>query len=502
MKTKYFKSGILVAAAWLCAAAFSSCSEDVTVGEWNGAESIETGLSQTGALLQDAASGKSNASVELWTATHTADLRLVLTKAPAEGFTARAKVDTEYDIAQYNKANGTAYELYPADKVTFANDGLFAAAERSAEMTLEMTVAVAEGLVAGKGYLIPVVLEAEGVVLKESHCFYVVKDMTSMPTCYKGDDLPKGFLFFEVNDANPLNALTFELEDGRLLWDVVCLFSGNINHHPDRNAPFLKLNPQTQYWMDNNEVFLQPLRKRGIKVLMCVLGNHDQAGVAQLSDYGCRMFAEELARFCETYNIDGVCFDDEYSNAPDLSNPYYDVCGAHRAARLAYECKKAMPDKLVASYSYMTFKIDFWPTEIEGQNIAEWCDIAVADYGSTTSPCGNMTEKQCSGISMEFNNGSGGNFYASTAQSMLNIDKGWFMGFAPDPLKNYDGSVDKNHWRNIFVNRLNKGPEKLYGSPLKAPTHFYKFADTTRYNYPDDLPARYSRPAQSEWPNY
>ncbi len=156
MKTKYFKSGILVAAAWLCAAAFCSCSEDVTVGEWNGAESIETGLNQTGALLQDAASGKSNASVELWTATHTADLRLVLTKAPAEGFTAKAKVDTEYDIAQYNKANRTNYELYPADKVTFANDGLFAAAERSAEMTLEMTVAVAEGLVAGKGYLIPV----------------------------------------------------------------------------------------------------------------------------------------------------------------------------------------------------------------------------------------------------------------------------------------------------------------------------------------------------------
>ena len=161
------------------------------------------------------------------------------------------------------------------------------------------------------------------MILKESHCFYVVKDMTSMPTCYKGDDLPKGFLFFEVNDVNPLNALTFELEDGRLLWDVVCLFSGNINHHADRNAPFLSLNPQTQYWMDNNEAFIQPLRKRGIKVIMCVLGNHDQSGVAQLSDYGCQMFAKELATFCETYNIDGVCFDDEYSNAPDLSNPYY-----------------------------------------------------------------------------------------------------------------------------------------------------------------------------------
>ena len=311
MKTRYFKSGILAAAAALLySAAFVSCTDDVTVGEWDGAGSIETGLNETGAVLQDLNSGKSNTTVELWKETYTAELRLVLTKAPAEGFTARAKFDTSYDAGQYNKANGTDYTLYPADKVTFANDGLFAAAGRYVELTVEMTVEAAEGLAAGRGYLIPVALEADGVILKESHCFYVVKDMTSMPTCYKGDDLPKGFLFFEVNDVNPLNALTFELEDGRLLWDVVCLFSGNINHHADRNAPFLSLNPQTQYWMDNNEAFIQPLRKRGMKVIMCVLGNHDQSGVAQLSDYGCQMFAKELATFCETYNIDGVCFDE------------------------------------------------------------------------------------------------------------------------------------------------------------------------------------------------
>ena len=253
MKTRYFKSGILAAAAALLySAAFVSCTDDVTVGEWDGAGSIETGLNETGAVLQDLNSGKSNTTVELWKETYTAELRLVLTKAPAEGFTARAKFDTSYDAGQYNKANGTDYTLYPADKVTFANDGLFAAAGRNVELTVEMTVEAAEGLAAGRGYLIPVALEADGVILKESHCFYVVKDMTSMPTCYKGDDLPKGFLFFEVNDVNPLNALTFELEDGRLLWDVVCLFSGNINHHAARNAPFLSLNPQTQYWMDNN----------------------------------------------------------------------------------------------------------------------------------------------------------------------------------------------------------------------------------------------------------
>ena len=88
MKTRYFKSGILAAAAALLySAAFVSCTDDVTVGEWDGAGSIETGLNETGAVLQDLNSGKSNTTVELWKETYTAELRLVLTKAPAEGFT-------------------------------------------------------------------------------------------------------------------------------------------------------------------------------------------------------------------------------------------------------------------------------------------------------------------------------------------------------------------------------------------------------------------------------
>ena len=64
------------------------------------------------------------------------------------------------------------------------------------------------------------------------------------------------------------------------------------------------------------------------------------------------------------------------------------------------------------------------------------------------------------------------------------------------------GSALQSWALKTAVNRLNKGPETLYGSPLKEPEHFYKFADTTRYNYPEDLPDTYSRPAQPEWPNY
>lgn len=76
-------------------------------------------------------------------------------------------------------------------------------------------------------------------------------------------------------------------------------------------------------------------------------------------------------------------------------------------------------DKLVVAYCYSSFNISGWPTEIEGQDIAEWVDIAVGDYGWSTSPMGNMTQKQCSAISMEFNRGTGGNFTSVVAERML-----------------------------------------------------------------------------------
>lgn len=36
--------------------------------------------------------------------------------------------------------------------------------------------------------------------------------MRKFGDAFKGEDKPKGFLFFEVNDVNPLNALSFQLE--------------------------------------------------------------------------------------------------------------------------------------------------------------------------------------------------------------------------------------------------------------------------------------------------
>ena len=64
---------------------------------------------------------------------------------------------------------------------------------------------------------------------------------------------------------------------------------------------------------------MQPLRKRGTKIVLGILSNGDITGVAQLSKQGAKDFARELAQYCKAYNLDGVCFDDEYEGAYDFT---------------------------------------------------------------------------------------------------------------------------------------------------------------------------------------
>ena len=206
-----------------------------------------------------------------------------------------------------------------------------------------------------------------------------------------------------MNDANPLNALSFELENGKLLWDVVVLFAANINYDAVAGRPYVKCNPNVQYLLDNNETLLQPLRKRGIKVLLGLLGNHDITGLAQLSEQGAKDFAREIAQYCKAYNLDGINYDDEYSESPDLSNPALTERSKEAGARLCYETKQAMPDKLVTVFDYGRM---FGIESVDGVDVKNWIDIAVPNYGHNSKPIGEMTYKECAGFAMEFNEGS------------------------------------------------------------------------------------------------
>lgn len=473
MKMTYFKSGLFSAAiAIACAAGFSSCAEDINVGGRIDENPFET-VKENNVFLRDVNSNAASTVVELFNGGYTTAIKLGLTKAPQSAVSVKLAVDAEY-LAKYNQEHGTDFLLYPAESVTFENDGvLTVGAKAYFSEQLAVTFAAAEGLVDNATYALPVVItEHSGdITLKEEskRCMYLVKYMANEPDCFKGEDLPKGLLYFEVNDANPLNALAFQLENGKYLWDVVVLFSANINYNPSTGRPFLNCNPNVQFLLDNNEQFLQPLRKRGIKVLLCVLGNHDQAGVAQLSETGARDFARELAEVCRAYNLDGVNFDDEYSTSPDLSNPAFAPRSQAAGARLCYETKQAMPEKMVTVYDYGNM---YGVASVDGVDVDNWIDIAVADYPTTTSPIGAMSWKKCSGASMEFNRGGGNNLTPSRAQAILDRGWGWFMGFALNPLTNFD-----------FAYRRITGCETLYGSKLKYPTIYYKKNDTTPYPF-------------------
>ena len=70
----------------------------------------------------------------------------------------------------------------------------------------------------------------------------------------------------------------------------------------------MHLNAQVTELLNRSDELLQPLRQAGIKVILSILGNHDQAGVAKLTDTGAKYYAQKLKEICDTYQLDGVTF--------------------------------------------------------------------------------------------------------------------------------------------------------------------------------------------------
>lgn len=473
MNIKYITSGLLIAMIMGSTAFLTSCADDLEVGKKIDKTAYE-GIYENNAYLRDGKSNKVSKVVELHGDTYAATVKMGLSKAPNTATTVKVKIDAAY-LEAYNTAHNTDFVLYPQDLVTFANEGALTVNANAKSAEVAMTIRAGEGLQEDKTYAIPVAINdlSSDITVKDEeakHCVYLVKDMRNAGDAYKGEDVVRGYVFFEVNDVNPLNVLSFQLENGKLIWDVVVLFAANINYDAEAGRPRVQCNPNVQYLLDNNETFLQPLRRRGVKVLLGLLGNHDITGLAQLSDQGAKDFAREVAQYCKAYNLDGVNYDDEYSNYPDLSNPALTYPNPKAAARLCYETKLAMPDKLVTVFVYGQM---YGVATVDGVDASEWIDIAVPNYGDSAPPVGNMTKKACAGIAVELNRG--GSFTPWAAKSLIENGYGWYMGFAPSPGK----------YSSIF--RRLEGAGTLYGSPLKQPTLFYKKNDPTPYKFPDDL---------------
>ncbi len=129
-----------------------------------------------------------------------------------------------------------------------------------------------------------------------------------------------------------------------MMVDAVVLFAANINWDGRNQEVILNNNGCTQGLLDQTETYIQPLRKAGIKVLLGLLGNHDGAGIANLSEYGAIEYSKTLANAVKKYKLDGISFDDEYSNYGQLSGEWFESASAENASRLLYYTKESMKE--------------------------------------------------------------------------------------------------------------------------------------------------------------
>lgn len=382
-------------------------------------------------------------------------------------------IDADY-LTTYNAQNGTNYTVYPAlSLVTLSDNGAAVVApgykqSETIQVTIEKDASVAEGEV----YAIPFSLTSKtngvGVTEQGAHYMLFVENRGTMPDATKG--AVKTVMLLEVNDTNPLNVLEWTMADsGKPLCDYMVIFAANINYDEASGRPYIFNNPNVQYLLDHCDEYIKPLKDRGIKVLACILNNHDRAGVAQLTDAAARDFARELKNYCEAYGLDGVMFDDEYAGSPD--GPAFVGRNSRSAARLCYETKRVMPHKFTTVYAYQSFERFSESYVFDGMMPGDYVDFAVPDYKlsiSTTNFPGS-TISQIAGKALQLREGNSISEWG--AASLRDQGYGYIMTFAMDPSV-YDSMLQNQTYQN-----LGKG---LYGEDVVFSGFYYEKNSTER----------------------
>lgn len=368
-----------------------------------------------------------------------AEIYLASSKNAETDVVANLKFD-EGVLQTYNDENNSDYELFPKDLVSFESDfQLSKGSNKSGKSLVQFTTS--DALSAQRTYVIPVRLEIKSgsIKLSEKESVYLifVKDLSTIPTVDKASGI-KIISCMEVNDTNPLNNLSFTLkESGKPLIDIVILFSANINYSNETGKVYVYNNPNVQHILDNREKYLKPLQDRGMKIVLGLLGNHDRAGVSNLADETAKVFAQELKVVCDSYHLDGIFVDDEYSAYQNPVPVGFVAPSSDAASRLCYEAKQAMPDRLVCAYSYGRTRS---LPEVDGHQSGEFVDYGIHDYGGSSDLSSNYPGMQKSGMALYSQEFSRGYWTSdSNLENMRNDGYGSHMIFAMDPFRsNFD----------------------------------------------------------------
>jgi len=161
---------------------------------------------------------------------------------------------------------------------------------------------------------------------------------------------PVSVAYVEVNNNSMSNVGKYALANGSgNVFDIGVIFAANINYNTTTKSAYLYFNPNVQRVLDNAATEIRPLQAKGIKVTLSILGNHEGAGFANFpTKQSAEAFAKQLSDTVTRYGLDGIDFDDEYSEygkngtgQPNASSFVY----------LVTALRSLMPSKLITLYN-------------------------------------------------------------------------------------------------------------------------------------------------------
>lgn len=394
----------------LAGALFVSCSDDINLSNID--DNNYDKAKDSYVSLKNYNDARDMQTVELRSGSTEIKVYLKLSKAQENTFSGKLKFD-ESVLNEYNNANGTDFKIFPLSSASIEN-GETVTIEKGKTESEPVTIKLKKdnSLEIGKSYILPVAFESNDSGIKtssgEGAYLFVVKYMGNTPDAAKESGIVT-IMYFEVNNTNILNAGEYMLKNsGKPFVDIVTIFAANINYNKETGRVFVSMNENVSHLLSNRDKYIKPLQDKGIRVNLSILGNHDAAGVANLSESTAKDFAKELKAIVDAYGLDGIDFDDEYSQySQSVGVPGFITPSSNAYARLCYETKKIMPDKTVIVYHYGY--VGFSQT-VEGMNPGDFVDYTLEPYygsfnNNITRRYLGMTNKQVSPYSRKIVDG-------------------------------------------------------------------------------------------------
>ena len=155
-------------------------------------------------------------------------------------------------------------------------------------------------------------------------------EFPSIPNVDHGNRTPLNMTTVYVNTTNPLNAKSYYLTDtisnsSEPFLDLCVLDAGKIHKSSD-NMPTLYLDSDMNHVLANADTYIRPLQEKGIKVLLRILGDGQDMGVANMNDNQADAFTDILVWVVGSYGLNGITFDDQYSEYSSMvSNSYSNI---------------------------------------------------------------------------------------------------------------------------------------------------------------------------------